>query len=156
MCRHLALAQALEGRRSDSEKKTRKPSNFRILSPQVTVENGRAVGVTLKGGKQIIAKVAVVSNASVWDTQRLLPAGALPASYTRDALATPECDSFLHLHLGIDATGLPADLDCHHVVVNDWDVGVAAAQVNPLPHLTRISSYSWWLRIGHRWWFLIA
>ena len=22
---------------------------------------------------------------------------------------------------GIDAEGLPADLDCHHLVVNDWD-----------------------------------
>jgi phytoene dehydrogenase-like protein len=65
----------------------------------------------------------------VWDTQRLLPAGALPASYRTQALATPECDSFLHLHLGIDATGLPADLDCHHVVVNDWDDGVDAPQV---------------------------
>jgi phytoene dehydrogenase-like protein len=28
--------------------------------------------------------------------------------------------SFLHMHLGIDATGLSPDLDCHHLVVNDW------------------------------------
>ena len=96
---------------------------------QVLVEGGRAVGVQLKSGKQIRAATAVVSNASVWDTQRLLPAGALPASYRTKALATPECDSFLHLHLGIDATDLPADLDCHHVVVNDWDQGVDAPQV---------------------------
>lgn len=31
-----------------------------------------------------------------------------------------QCASFLHMHLGIDATGLPSDLDCHHLVVNDW------------------------------------
>jgi phytoene dehydrogenase-like protein len=24
------------------------------------------------------------------------------------------------MHLGIDATGLSPDLDCHHLVVNDW------------------------------------
>lgn len=28
--------------------------------------------------------------------------------------------SFLHMHLGIDASGLSPDLDCHHLVVNDW------------------------------------
>lgn len=27
----------------------------------------------------------------------------------------------MHLHLGIDAQGLPSDLACHHIVVNDWD-----------------------------------
>ena len=26
----------------------------------------------------------------------------------------------MHLHLGIDATGLPSDLECHHLIVNDW------------------------------------
>lgn len=31
-----------------------------------------------------------------------------------------QANSFLHLHLGIDATGLPPELDCHHLVVNDW------------------------------------
>lgn len=32
-----------------------------------------------------------------------------------------QCPSFLHMHLGIDATGLSPDLDCHHLVVNDWN-----------------------------------
>jgi hypothetical protein len=27
-----------------------------------------------------------------------------------------QTNSFLHLHLGIDATGLPEDLECHHLV----------------------------------------
>lgn len=27
----------------------------------------------------------------------------------------------MHLHLGIDADGLPDDLECHHLVVNDWN-----------------------------------
>jgi hypothetical protein len=35
--------------------------------------------------------------------------------------AAVQVGSFMHLHLGIDATGLPADLDCHHLVVNQWD-----------------------------------
>lgn len=32
----------------------------------------------------------------------------------------PQTNSFLHLHLGIDATDLPKDLDIHHLVVNNW------------------------------------
>lgn len=27
----------------------------------------------------------------------------------------------MHLHLGIDAEGLPSDLECHHLFVNSWD-----------------------------------
>jgi len=34
----------------------------------------------------------------------------------------------MHLHLGIDATGLPSDLACHYIVVNDWEMGVTAPQ----------------------------
>jgi phytoene dehydrogenase-like protein len=69
-----------------------------------------------------------VSNASVWDTLKLLPEGALPKRFRDKRQATPECDSFMHLHLGIDAQGLPPNLACHYIVVNDWDKGVTAPQ----------------------------
>ena len=29
--------------------------------------------------------------------------------------------SFVHLHIGIDATGLPDDLETHYSVINNWD-----------------------------------
>jgi len=84
--------------------------------------NKRACGVRLKGGEEIRSPL-VVSNASVWDTYgKLLPksAGVAPAKRAEE-LATPACESFMHLHLGIDAKGL--DLDAvgggHHVVVLD-------------------------------------
>jgi phytoene dehydrogenase-like protein len=35
-------------------------------------------------------------------------------------LLPTQAASFLHMHLGIDATDLSPDLDCHHLVVNDW------------------------------------
>lgn len=53
---------------------------------QVVVEGGRAAGVRLRGSggssdgaaaEVIRARRAVVSNASVWDTLRLLPEGGL-------------------------------------------------------------------------------
>ncbi len=95
---------------------------------QITVQAGKATGVRLRNGDMIEATQAVVSNASVWDTLKLIPAGALPAKFVQSRQATPPCDSFMHLHLGIAAAGLPADLACHYIVVNDWGKGVSAEQ----------------------------
>lgn len=95
---------------------------------QILVEKKRAVGVQLRNGQTIRAKRAVVCNASVWDTLKLLPEGAVSARFRRQRQATPECDSFMHLHLGIDASGLRPDLACHYIVVKDWQQGVTAPQ----------------------------
>ncbi len=89
---------------------------------KVVVEEGRTAGVELERGGSLRARRAVVSNATVWDTQGLLPAGALPEDYCEAAASAPQCESVLHLHLGIDAEGLPPDLSIHHVVLNSWDV----------------------------------
>lgn len=95
---------------------------------QVLVKNDRAVGVRLRNGKEIRANKAVVSNASIWDTLKLIPEGAVPKRYVQQQQAISECDSFMHLHLGIDATGLQKDLGIHYIVVNDWDKGITAPQ----------------------------
>jgi phytoene dehydrogenase-like protein len=108
------------------------------------VEGGRCAGAALapRPGappgappELVRARRAVVSNASTWDTAALLAAsgasaaaaavrgagaGAKLDAYVADTSATPMCGSFMHLHLGIDAAGLPPDLDAHHLVVNDW------------------------------------
>jgi phytoene dehydrogenase-like protein len=88
----------------------------------VIVEEGRAQGVRLRRGGELRARRAVVSNASVWNTQRLVPAGAFPEIYCKESASAPQCESILHLHLGIDAVGLPDDLGIHHVVLKSWDV----------------------------------
>lgn len=93
----------------------------------VLVENDRAAGIRLRNGEEIRAKT-VISNTSVWDTLKLLPDGAVPKQFLQQRQAMPECESFMHLHLGIDGADLPADLPCHHIVVNDWDRGVTADQ----------------------------
>jgi phytoene dehydrogenase-like protein len=95
---------------------------------QINSKNGRATGVRLRSGEVIEARRAVVSNASVWDTLKLLPAGVLPPKFVRQRQATPACDSFMHLHVGIEAQGLPSDLACHYIVVNDWAKGITAPQ----------------------------
>ena len=95
---------------------------------EIVVEQNRATGVLLRNGQKIKASKAVISNASVWDTLKLLPPDALPQSFIKEREKTPECESFMHLHLGIDATNLPPDLECHYIVVNDWSQGVSAPQ----------------------------
>jgi len=95
---------------------------------QVLVEGDRAAGVRLRSGEILRSRRAVVSNASVWDTLSLIPAGALPQRFVSDRQSTPECESFMHLHLGIDGRDLPADLACHHIVVQDWNLGIASPQ----------------------------
>ena len=95
---------------------------------EIIVENNRAVGVSLRGGKQIKASKAVIASASIWDTLKLLPPDSVPNSFRQQRQATPECDSFMHLHLGIDGRDLPADLACHYIVVNDWNKGISAPQ----------------------------
>ena len=69
-----------------------------------------------------------MSNATVWDTLKILPDGAMPEEWVKEVEETEMCASFMHLHLGIDATGLPDDLEIHHIYVEDWDRGVTAEQ----------------------------
>lgn len=51
----------------------------------------------------IRARKAVVSNASMWDTLKLLPKEAVPKSYLDRVNKTLQCESFMHLHLGFAA-----------------------------------------------------
>ncbi|AUC60728.1 FAD-dependent oxidoreductase [Cyanobacterium sp. HL-69] len=95
---------------------------------EIMVENNRAVGVVLRNGKTIRARKAVISNASIWDTIPLIGEGVLPKDFVQGVEKTPMNDSFMHLHLGIDGAGLPEDLPCHHMIVNDWHRGVTAEQ----------------------------
>lgn len=72
----------------------------------IVVENGRAVGVALRpptsGSKAasnssssgqpefIRARKGVISNASVWDTQKLLAPGVGPKEWRRQSITTPQ------------------------------------------------------------------
>lgn len=96
----------------------------------------RATGVTLKDGTVITATESVISNCTVWDTLKILPPNAMEEcradgsgkKWVDDVHETKMCASFMHLHLGIDATGLPPDLEIHHIYVEDWARGVTAEQ----------------------------
>jgi phytoene dehydrogenase-like protein len=106
---------------------------------EILVENDKAVGVKLSDGKVIKAKQAVVSNADPYVTNHLLSkarsTGNLhqkAAEYMDSLINTnestggiPDLKSFIHIHAGIDAAGLPkepsADFPAQWAVVRDWD-----------------------------------
>lgn len=97
---------------------------------EILVEDGRATGVRLrKGGKDVMAKRAVVSNLSVWDLfgSGILDGSAFPEKFVEERKSTPVGKSFMHLHVGFEATREElAELQAHYMYVDDWDRGVEA------------------------------
>jgi len=107
---------------------------------EILVEDGRASGVKLRDGTVIKARKAVVSNADPYVTKRLLSRarseGRTSAELDEyiDKLTDsheveggiPNLKSFIHIHAGIDASGLPevpsADFPAQWAVVRDWDL----------------------------------
>ncbi|QEY31068.1 FAD-binding protein [Synechococcus sp. RSCCF101] len=83
---------------------------------RILVRDGRATGVQLSSGDCLAARQGVVSNASPWDTIRLLEE---PGDWGRQLSQTPACSSFLHWHVGLRGEGLES-LPVHHVWVGDW------------------------------------
>jgi len=106
---------------------------------EILVEGDKVTGVKLANGKIVKVKQAVVSNADPYVTNKLLSkarsAGKLhdkAAEYMDSLINTdedtggiPDLKSFIHIHAGIDATGLPteasADFPTQWAVVRDWD-----------------------------------
>jgi len=119
--------------------------NTHVSQLLIDEEARRCVGVATADGRRVMARKAVISNADLWSTRKLLDAavggGAVggAAGSVRAALAAElqarvesvqRCDSFLHLHLGIDAAGLPTvpseAFPAQWAVVKDWKPGVDA------------------------------
>mmetsp|Transcript_8314 Transcript_8314/g.10526 ORF Transcript_8314/g.10526 Transcript_8314/m.10526 type:complete len:596 (+) Transcript_8314:90-1877(+) len=106
---------------------------------EILVTDGKASGVKLSDGTIIKATKAVVSNADPFITKKLL-SKARDAGLTSDECndymdqltntndetgGIPNLKSFIHIHAGIDATGLPpvasANFPTQWAVVRDWD-----------------------------------
>jgi phytoene dehydrogenase-like protein len=106
---------------------------------EILVENNRACGVKLADGRIVKANQAVVSNADPFVTSKLL-APAREAGFTSEEMnkymdslintdestgGVPMLKSFIHIHAGIDAAGLPdkpsPDFPAQWAVVNNWD-----------------------------------
>ncbi|GCE65894.1 NAD(P)/FAD-dependent oxidoreductase [cyanobiont of Ornithocercus magnificus] len=93
---------------------------------KLLMEGDQVVGVILCSGERIRSK-RVVSNTDMWSMSNLLPE-RVAQKWRRKIAETPACASFLHLHLGFDASGLSKLPSIHTVWVGDWERGVDAEQ----------------------------
>jgi len=107
--------------------------NTHIRKILVDAETGKAAGVETADGTIIKARKAVISNADLWSTRKMVDATTAPAlaSELDDRIKRLDrCDSFLHLHVGIDATGLPTtpseSFPAQWASLESWDRGVDA------------------------------
>ncbi|EGB05691.1 hypothetical protein AURANDRAFT_30491 [Aureococcus anophagefferens] len=104
---------------------------------EILVEGGRACGVRLKSGKVIRARKAVVSNATPFDTVKLLPAqddldpempGFSALQEWRQTLGTlPRHGAILHLFVAVDAEKVTAKNPAH-LIVQDWSRSMQDSQ----------------------------
>ncbi|XP_078172358.1 prolycopene isomerase, chloroplastic-like [Carex rostrata] len=85
----------------------------------IILEDGKAVGVRLSSGKEFFAG-KVISNATRWDTfGKLLKKEELPEEEKNFQKRYVKAPSFLSIHMGVKASVLPPDTDCHHFILED-------------------------------------
>lgn len=105
---------------------------------EIMIEDGKTVGVKLADGRVVKAKT-VVSNADPYITSKLLSQARSQGKLSdktneymdslintdQDTGGIADLNSFIHIHAGIDAEGLPekpsADFPAQWAVVRDWD-----------------------------------
>lgn len=100
------------------------------LVKKIHISNGQAVGVSLKNRDSMIkAKMAVVSNLSVWDlySSGIVDNSHFSKEFIDERMATPVGKSFMHLHIGFKATRDELErLQAHYMYMDDWKRGVMA------------------------------
>lgn len=106
---------------------------------EILVNEGKACGVILSDGTKIIANKAIVCNTDPFVLSKLM-SKAIQSGKTSEIFnqylekltntdvdrgGIPNLKSFIHIHAGIDATGLPqkasADFPAQWAVVRDWN-----------------------------------
>jgi len=93
---------------------------YKARVTKVLLDNGKAIGVQIAGGEEIRAR-RVVSNATRWDTfGGLIEAQDTPAQERTWRRRYKPSPSFLSLHLGVEASLIPAGTHCHHLLLEDW------------------------------------
>ncbi len=90
---------------------------------KINFDNNIATGIKLDNGININAN-HIVMNSDIWSSKSLLPENIVKKWQTKPQVIK-KCDSFLHLHLGFDASGLD-NLPIHTIWVDKWERGITA------------------------------
>uniref|UniRef100_A0A7S0BTZ9 prolycopene isomerase n=1 Tax=Rhodosorus marinus TaxID=101924 RepID=A0A7S0BTZ9_9RHOD len=88
---------------------------------RILVEDGKAVGVLLANGEELRAPT-VISNATRWDTfENLMPKESVPKEESVFRERYRKTASFISLHAGVKRDKLPKDLECHMIILDDYE-----------------------------------
>jgi prolycopene isomerase len=94
---------------------------------QILLENKKAIGVKLSNGEEIYSDI-VVSNSTRWDTfglnenkKGLIKNDYVPKVEQKWSETYKPSPSFVSLHLGVSKKIIDDNLNCHHIIVDDWD-----------------------------------
>jgi len=82
-----------------------------------------ATGVTLENNEKINSKF-IVTNCDIWNKQYLIPKHLI-SKFNSSEFNVEKCKSFLHIHLGFDATNIN-DLPIHTIWVDNWERDITA------------------------------
>ncbi len=89
----------------------------------INFSNEFATGVTLENNETINSEF-IVANCDIWNKHSLLPSHLI-SKFKDKEFNVEKCKSFLHIHLGFDATNIK-DLPIHTIWVDDWERGITA------------------------------
>ena len=100
---------------------------YRANVTEILLENEKAIGVKLSNGEEIYSDI-VVSNSTRWDTfglnenkKGLIKTNFVPKSENKWSENYKPSPSFVSLHLGVSKQIIDDSLNCHHIIVDDWD-----------------------------------
>ena len=99
---------------------------YRANVTEIILENKKAIGVKLSNGEEIYSDI-VVSNSTRWDTfglndnkKGLIKNDHVPKSEYKWSENYKPSPSFVSLHLGVYNKIIDDNLNCHHIIVDDW------------------------------------
>ncbi len=90
---------------------------------KINFTNDKATGVTLKNQEKIESDF-VVTNCDIWSQYNLIPSNLINR-FRSKSKSVERCQSFLHIHLGFDASNLE-NIPIHTIWVDNWEKGVTA------------------------------
>ena len=100
---------------------------YRANVTEILLKDEKAIGVKLSNGEKIYSDI-VVSNSTRWDTfglcgneKGLIKSDFVPKSEYKWSETYKPSSSFVSLHLGVSEKIIDDKLNCHHIIVDDWD-----------------------------------
>ena len=94
---------------------------------EILIEGNKAIGVKLTNGERIYAKT-IISNSTRWDTfgldineNALVKKAFVPRKEYKWSKTYKPSPSFVSIHIGIDKDAIDEKINCHHIILDNWE-----------------------------------